>query len=30
MNKNSLKWHLVKGPITYDVTLHLRTRDHTT
>ena len=29
--KNSLKYnHLVEGPITYDFTLHLRVRDHTT
>jgi hypothetical protein len=29
MNKISLKWHLVEGPVTYDFTLHLRVRDHT-
>jgi hypothetical protein len=30
MNRNSLKWHLVERPVTYDFTLHLRVRDHTT
>jgi hypothetical protein len=30
MNRNSLKWHLVDGPAAYDLTLHLRIRDHTT
>ena len=30
MNRNSLKWHLVEGPITYDFTLHSRVCDHTT
>ena len=30
MSKNSLKQHLVLGPVTYDFTLHLRARDHTT
>ena len=30
MDKNSLKTHLVKGLVTYDFTLHLRIRDHTT
>ena len=30
MNKNSLKCHLVEGLVTYDFTLHLRARDHTT
>ena len=30
MNRNSLKYHLVEGPITYDFTLHLRICDHTT
>jgi hypothetical protein len=29
-NRNLLKLHLVEGPITYDFTLHLRVRDHTT
>ena len=29
-NKNSLKYHLVEGPVTYDFTLHLRVCDHTT
>jgi hypothetical protein len=29
-NRNSLKWHLVEGPVTYDFTLHLKARDHTT
>ena len=29
MNRNSLKWHLVENPITYDFTLHLRVRNHT-
>ena len=29
MNRNSLKYHLVEGPITYDFTLHLRVSDHT-
>ena len=28
MNKNSLKYHLVEGPVTYDFTLHLRVDDH--
>ena len=28
MNRNSLKWHLVEGPVTYDFTLHLRIRHH--
>src|ERR1700737_1628746 len=30
MNRNSLKYHLVEGPITYDFALHLRIRDHIT
>ena len=30
MNWNSWKWHLVEGSVTYDFTLHLRIRDHTT
>ena len=30
MNRNSLKWHLVEGPVTYGFTLHLRIRGHTT
>jgi hypothetical protein len=30
MHRNSLKQHLVEGPITYDFPLHLRVRDHTT
>ena len=30
MNANSLKQHSVESPITYDFTLHLRVRDHTT
>jgi hypothetical protein len=30
MNKNSLKWHLVEGSVTYDFIIHLRVRDHTT
>ena len=30
MNRNSLKWHLIEGLVTYDFTLHLRVRDHTT
>ena len=30
MNRNSLKWHLVEGPVTYDFTLHFRVCDHTT
>ena len=29
MNRNSLKWQLVEGPVTYDFTLHLRPCDHT-
>jgi hypothetical protein len=28
VNRNSLKHHLVEGPVTYDFTLHLRVRDH--
>ena len=28
-NKISLKWHLVEGPVKYDFTLYLRSRDHT-
>jgi hypothetical protein len=27
MNKNSWKWHLVEGLVTYDFTLHSRVRD---
>ena len=30
MNRNSLKYHLVEGPVTYDFTLHLRIHDQTT
>jgi hypothetical protein len=30
MNRNSLKCHLVEGPVMYGFTLHLRVRDHTT
>jgi hypothetical protein len=30
MNRNCLKQHLVKGPVTYDFTLRKRIRDHTT
>ena len=30
MNKNSSKEHLVEDPVTYDFTLYLRIRDHTT
>ena len=30
MNRNSLKYHLVEGPVTCGFTLHLRVRDHTT
>ena len=30
VNRNSLKQHLVEDPVTYDFTLHLRVRDHTT
>ena len=30
MNRNSLKHHLVESPITYDFSLHLKVRDHTT
>ena len=30
MNRNSLKWHYVKGSVTYDFTLHSRVCDHTT
>ena len=30
MNIKALKQHLVEGLITYDFTLHLRIRDHTT
>ena len=30
MNRVSLKWHLVEGPVTCDFTLHLRVCDHTT
>ena len=30
MNRNSLKEHLVEGPVTYDFTLHLRAYYHTT
>jgi hypothetical protein len=30
VNRNSLKSHLVEGPVTYDFTLHLRVCDHTT
>ena len=30
MNRNSLKQHVVEGPVIYDFTLHLRVRDHTT
>ena len=25
MDRNSLKWHLVEGPVTYAFTLHLKT-----
>ena len=28
MNRNSLKEHLVEGPVTYDFTLHLRVHDY--
>ena len=30
MNTNSLKYHLVEDPVTYNFTRHLRVRDHTT
>ena len=30
INRNTLKLHFVEDPITYDFTLHLRARDHTT
>jgi hypothetical protein len=30
MIRNSLKSHLVEGPVTYGFTLHLRVREHTT
>ena len=30
MNRNSFKWHLIEGPVTYGFALHLRVRDHTT
>jgi hypothetical protein len=30
VNRNSLKWHLVEDPVTYDFTLQLRVYDHTT
>ena len=30
MNINSLKWHSVEGPVTYNFTLHLRVRDQIT
>ena len=30
MNRNSLKQHLVEGPVTNDFALHLRIREHTT
>ena len=30
MNRNSLKWHLIEGPVTFGFTLHLRVYDHTT
>ena len=30
VNINPLNWHLVEVPVTYDFTLHLRVRDHTT
>ena len=30
MNRNSLKKHLVEGPVTNDYTLHLRVHDHST
>ena len=30
MNRNSLKEHLVEGPVTYDFTLHLGIGDHST
>ena len=30
MNRNSLRYHLVESPNTYDFTLHLRVRDHVT
>ena len=29
MNRNSMKYHLVEGPVTNDFTLHLRVHDHT-
>ena len=29
-NRDSLKDHMVEGPVTYDFTLHLRNRDQTT
>ena len=30
MNRKTFNWHLVEGPVTYDFTLCLRARDHTT
>jgi hypothetical protein len=30
MSRNSLKQHLVEDLVTYDLTLHLRVRDHIT
>ena len=30
MKRNSLKYHLVEGPVTCDFTLHLGVHDHTT
>jgi hypothetical protein len=30
MNRNSLKWHLIEGPVTYDFPWHLRARAHIT
>ena len=28
MNRNSSKWHMDEGSVTYGFTLHLRVRDH--
>jgi hypothetical protein len=28
MNRNSLRLHLIEGPVTYNFTLHLRTTPH--
>ena len=30
MNRISLKYHLVESLVTYDFTIHLKIRDHTT